>query len=112
MTTFLKCLFYATLAALVITAPALWRAHADPQDAPYIVCGALAADPTTDNVLRVLQMLESAGNTRTEAAGLVADAVNDTCPRYRPVVEAFINRWTPKPTPVAPVPGIAQESIA
>jgi hypothetical protein len=103
MITVLKCAFWATLAALAITAPALWRAYASPADAPYIVCGALAADPTTDNVLRVLQTIEDGGVSNMDAAGLVADAVTSVCPRYQPVVQAFIDRWLPRSTPV-PVP--------
>jgi hypothetical protein len=112
VTTFLKCAFWALLAALTVTAPALWRAHADPQDEHYVVCGALGADPTLGNVTRVLEILEAAGNTHTEAAGLLVDSVESSCSRYLPLLQLYIDTYGPPPKRTAPLTDQRAEAIA
>lgn len=92
----LKCLFWATLATLAVTASALWRAHADPATVPYAVCAELGSDPTIFNVTRVLEEVAAAGLTTIQASTVVVESVNSTCPQYLPLLRRFIDTFGPQ----------------
>jgi hypothetical protein len=97
-------MFWGVLAGAVIAAPALWRAHADPGDISYIVCGALAANPTIGNVTRVLETIEAGGVSRMDAARIVVDSVENACPRYLRLLQLYIETYSPDATPASPAP--------
>jgi hypothetical protein len=93
----IRCLFWGAVCGLVIGGASLLapKAHSDPADIPYLVCGALASDPTIANVSRILDTIHADGLTIKQAADVVADSVTTTCPRYLPLLERFINTYTP-----------------
>jgi hypothetical protein len=107
----IRYIFWATLAGLVIGGASFApHAHADPADTHYVVCGALAIDPSLGNVTHVLETIEAGGMSHLDAAGLVVDSVENTCPRYLPLLQRYIDTYAPQPTPGKPTAPVGKRA--
>lgn len=92
----IRYLFWGALAGAAIAAPAI--AKADPADVPYAICGALASDPSIDNLFRVLEQVKAGGLTQQETSDVVVDSVMRVCPRYYPLLQQFVDDYGPGST--------------
>ena len=97
-------LMLATMAALgcavvLLSAPAAKAEPIDPVAVSYAavyadaVCGTLSDFPNLNGILGLIEAIRDDGLTAGQAGAAIGLSVAEACPRYEPILDAFIARY-------------------